>query len=95
MGSILVVILEIRPKYSAQMLFTKDNDMVGTFLPNASVYIPYAARSSPSDFPATKSPHREHRRLTDKPRITNTRSVQQGFSLGKRMKNHYSFTNTG
>jgi hypothetical protein len=39
MGSIRVVILEIRPKYSAQILFTKDNDTVATSLPNASVPI--------------------------------------------------------
>ena len=37
MFSVLVVVLEIGPKYSAQMAFAKDYDVVGAFTANTSV----------------------------------------------------------
>ena len=37
MHSVLVIILEVVPKYSAQMVFAKDNDMIGAFAANASI----------------------------------------------------------
>jgi len=37
MGSVFVVIREIFSKYPPKMVFTKDNDVIGTFASNASI----------------------------------------------------------